>query len=298
MINVIIITSRRPRREDALAMLRDLCVEAIDRAGVEATIESMLDVRTVSASIQERIAAADVVLADVSGSRQDVMYELGFAHACGKPTLLVSDESGKPTLYDLATLYVHLYPKFGHDAAFRERLVSEVATAISDPESFSLKTQLSAAPSQTNPTVFVSYSRSDKECLERLRVHLRPLQRESAIDYWDDGVIMAGERWQDEIETALARARMAVLLVSADFLASEFVVESELPVLLAAAAKRGTTILPVVVKPCRFLRDRQLSVFQCVNDPQRPLMGLSEVEQEEVYARIAERVENELRDRS
>jgi hypothetical protein len=88
---------------------------------------------------------------------------------------------------------------------------------------------------------------------------------------------------------------MAILLISADFLASDFVMQSELPVLLAAAEKRGSKILPVILKPSRFLRDRRLSVFQAINDPRRPLIGLSEVEQEEVYARLADLIENELR---
>jgi len=80
--------------------------------------------------------------------------------------------------------------------------------------------------------VFVSYSRKDSSCIERLRVHLRPLQRESSISYWDDGSIIAGQKWREEVEAALARTRIAILLISADFLASDFVAESELPVLL------------------------------------------------------------------
>lgn len=126
--------------------------------------------------------------------------------------------------------------------------MDELARALNQPERFTLATQLSAPP-PPSPMVFVSYSRADAACLERLRVHLRPLQRESAIAYWDDGSIVAGERWRDRIEAALARARVAVLLVSADFLASDFVVQSELPVLLAAAEERGTSILPSSSSP-------------------------------------------------
>lgn len=238
--------------------------------------------------------AADIVLADVSESRQDVIYELGFAHGCNKPIILVSNETSQPTLYDLAAFYVHLYKESGEDTAFHERLVSEIVKAVQDPEHFAqlLRTRR-RAPS--NPTVFVSYSRADGQCLDRLRVHLRPLQREGAIEYWDDGAIDAGERWQEQIKAALARARIAVLLVSADFLASDFVIESELPILLAAAEERGTIILPVILKPCRFIRDALLSVFQPINDPSQPLLSLPVVEQEEIYARIAYRIENELR---
>ena len=124
---------------------------------------------------------------------------------------------------------------------------------------------------------------------------MRPLEREGAIEYWDDRSLKGGDLWQVEIQAALARSRMAILLISADFLASEFAMLSELPVLLAAAEKRGTKILPVILKPSRFLRDPRLSGFQAINDPRRPLIGLPEVEQEEVYARLADRIENEVR---
>ena len=294
MKEILIITSRRPRRDDALSMLRELCIDAISRAEEKANVTNVVDVRAASASIQDRISEADIVLADVSGSRQDVMYELGFAHASGKPTILVSDESGKPTLYDLAGLYVHLYPKSGHNPAFRERIVSELTNVMEDPDRFVYRNRTNGDPTPARPMVFISYSHSDGGFLNRLRVHLRPLERMQAIEYWDDGVIVAGERWRDEIEGALKQAKMAVLLISADFLASDFVIESELPALLSAAEKQGTIILPVVLKPSRFLRDKKLSVFQCVNDPHSPLIGLSEAEQERVYARIAERIENEL----
>jgi hypothetical protein len=172
--------------------------------------------------------------------------------------------------------------------------VGTIAEALKEPQNFKMDTSRRAeAPS--SPTVFVSYSHADKQCLERLRVHLQPLQQENAIDYWDDGRIRAGELWSEQIREALNKARMAVLLISADFLASKFVVESELPALLAAAQKRGTTILPVILKPCRFQRDAQLSVFKSINDPDQPLLGLSDIEREAIYARVAERIENELR---
>jgi len=76
------------------------------------------------------------------------------------------------------------------------------------------------------PRVFISYSRADRKWLERLQVHLRPLIRTSIADVWDDGRIQAGDAWRVEIRKAIEAATVAVLLVSADFLASDFV-ESE-----------------------------------------------------------------------
>lgn len=144
------------------------------------------------------------------------------------------------------------------------------------------------------PTIFVSYSRADGEFLERLQVHLRPLEMASAVEFWDDSRIEAGERWRQEISAALDRAVIAILLVSADFLASEFILQNELPPLLQAAEERGTTILPVILKHCRFSRDERLSVFQAVNDPANPLQSMRESDREKVWDTVSAVVEKRI----
>ena len=80
--------------------------------------------------------------------------------------------------------------------------------------------------------VFVSYSHADAEHLQRLRVHLRPFERAGLVDVWADTRLRPGQRWRQEIELALERAAVSILLVSADFLASDFVADNELPPLL------------------------------------------------------------------
>src|SRR4051794_40318376 len=90
--------------------------------------------------------------------------------------------------------------------------------------------------------VFVSYSHKDQKWLDRVRVHLRPSVREGLLDLWDDSRINAGADWRAEITNALSRARVAILLVSADFLASDFIIHEELPPLLDGAATNGVVI--------------------------------------------------------
>src|SRR5512144_407460 len=112
------------------------------------------------------------------------------------------------------------------------------------------------APLQSTLTkVFISYSHADEEWLERLKRHLKPLVREGYLDFWDDTHIHPGDDWQQEIRTALDKAQVAVLLISADFFASDFIDENELPPLLAAAQADGVRILPVILSESRFARD-------------------------------------------
>lgn len=140
--------------------------------------------------------------------------------------------------------------------------------------------------------IFVSYSHADAEWLKRLQVHLKPLERKGLIEWWDDTQILPGMVWRDEIEKALNAAAIGVLLISADFVASDFIANHELPPLLAAAQDRGLTILSLIVGPSRFKRMPELSRFQAVNDPDRPLIGLSKAEQETELLKLANRIED------
>jgi hypothetical protein len=176
--------------------------------------------------------------------------------------------------------------------------------AVNNEEAFSRnilrQAELVSEPQQKtpeHPRLFISYSHQDKSCLERLLVHLRPLEKREVITCWSDKKIKMGDKWKKEIEENLSSAAIAVLLISADFLASDFIVDNELPPLLMNAEANGIRILPVILKPCGFLRDPVLSSFQSVNDPDAPLLGLSHIEQESIYNKIADEVDAEIKER-
>jgi hypothetical protein len=152
---------------------------------------------------------------------------------------------------------------------------------------------MASSPS-TRPKVFISYSHADKKWLERLKRHLKPLVREGYLDCWDDTHIRPGDDWQKEIRTALDTAQVAVLLISADFFASDFIDETELPPLLIAAQAKGVRVLPVILSASRFARDPNLARFQAVNSPHQPLNKMPEGEQEEVLERVALAIESAL----
>jgi hypothetical protein len=111
--------------------------------------------------------------------------------------------------------------------------------------------------SSDNNKVFISYSHRDIKYLERLQVHLRPLERDHGISIWDDTNVNSGSNWREMIMTEIDSAGVAILLVSADFLASDFITQNELPPLLSASKAKGILILPVIISHCRFEPSRR-----------------------------------------
>lgn len=240
-----------------------------------------------SANVSEAISSASLVIADVSDSNPNVMYEVGFAKAERKPLLLIA-RSSRNVPFELSGLRVLIYDEAKPDE-FVEHLTKAIRQALDSPLSF--VGAATATPALVHRRVFISYSHSDREYLDRLLVHLKPLEREGFIDVWVDARLRPGDRWKVEIEAALERAIVAVLLISADFLASEFIAANELPPLLRAAEERGTRIIPLVLKPSRFARDPNLRHFQAVNDPREPLILQDHGRQEVLFDRVAEEIE-------
>jgi hypothetical protein len=145
--------------------------------------------------------------------------------------------------------------------------------------------------------LFISFSRADMEetnWLARLQMYLTPFRRNGAIDVWDDGRIKAGARWKEEIAKALESAAAAVLLVGPGFLASDFVMETEVPVLLRAATSRGLKLFPIVVGFCGY-NHTDLHSYQAFNSPDHPLESLSRSEQNRILNELAIAINKSLR---
>jgi len=141
--------------------------------------------------------------------------------------------------------------------------------------------------------VFICYSHKDTRWLERLRVHLRPLEQEGLIDLWDDTKIAMGNPWKRDLQQALESAAVAITLVSPDFLASDFITRYELPKLLSQAHAGGTLIILLIVAHSLF-ETSELSIFQAANDPKRPLASLSVSRREQVLVRVAQTIRKKL----
>jgi O-acetyl-ADP-ribose deacetylase (regulator of RNase III) len=149
-----------------------------------------------------------------------------------------------------------------------------------------------SAGSDSDPVrdrIFISYSHKDRNWFERLQTMLKPLVRNNSISVWDDTQICPGSKWREEIANALASAKAAVLFVSQEFLASDFILNHELPPLLKAAEEHGLTILWIYVNYCLF-DETEIKDYQAAYDTAKPLAGLSQSQQDEALLRVCQKI--------
>nr|WP_281359603.1 toll/interleukin-1 receptor domain-containing protein [Roseobacter ponti] len=120
------------------------------------------------------------------------------------------------------------------------------------------------------------------------------MSREFGLELWDDTKLQAGDDWKEEIAKEIEDCSAAILLVSADFPASDFIVTEELPPLLEAAKKRVARIIPTITKACLFPEIDELSKFQAINPPSKALITMTEGEAEEAYLKLASTIKTLL----
>jgi len=101
-----------------------------------------------------------------------------------------------------------------------------------------------------HPRIFVSYSHADARPKERLLKHLGILSDAAEFDVWTDSQIAPGEEWEPAIERALRAADIAILLITADFLTSDFIRHKEMPTILRRRESEGLRVYPILAKAC------------------------------------------------
>lgn len=170
----------------------------------------------------------------------------------------------------------------GYDKVFTvyQKLLSRIREGrrVKYVRSIHRKQESNTAHSEDRTNIFISYSHADKKWLDKLERHLKVLKRFiGSIEYWDDKKLKGGDKWKEVIEKAINKANVAILLVSTDYLSSDFIATDELPPLLRKAEEEGCRILPLIVAPCAFTLS-ELSDFQAINDPEKTLADMEDNE--------------------
>ncbi len=100
--------------------------------------------------------------------------------------------------------------------------------------------------------LFISYSHKDQKLLEELATRLTFLKRQGIIEAWSDRQIAAGERWDSTISAHLGEADVILLLISADFVASDYCYSEEIRLALARHESGEAIVIPIILRPVQW----------------------------------------------
>ncbi len=96
--------------------------------------------------------------------------------------------------------------------------------------------------------VFISYAHKDEEYKNKLVTHLIPLEREGLIDSWNDRELKVGDNWDIQIKRSLEEAQIVLLLVSPDFISSDYIHRVEIQGALERHQEGKATISPIIIR--------------------------------------------------
>jgi cellulose biosynthesis protein BcsQ len=128
--------------------------------------------------------------------------------------------------------------------------------------------------------IFISYSHKDTGYLDRLLTHLKVLNRSSALNLWDDTKITAGHNWYTEISRAISQASVVILVLSPDYLASEFIWREEFSRILKQEREGNLRIIPLILKPCLWEEVELVNHLQVFPNDGKPLNAFPQAEQD------------------
>ena len=143
-------------------------------------------------------------------------------------------------------------------------------------------------------SIYFSYSHVDAKWLNKIETILAPLVR-GGLKVWSDKQIKPGALWRDEIEAAIADAKVAILLVSSNFLMSDSIRYHQLPLLLNAAVKEELKIAWIPIENCSY-EITDIAYYQALYSPARPLATLEPDELDEALVAIYEAIAAAIED--
>jgi hypothetical protein len=101
-------------------------------------------------------------------------------------------------------------------------------------------------------SLFYSYAHEDESLREQMEKHLRLLRRQGLISEWHDRQIVAGTQWARQIDSHLETASVILLLISSDFLASDYCYDLEMQRALERNSRGEAQVIPIILRPCEW----------------------------------------------
>jgi hypothetical protein len=132
--------------------------------------------------------------------------------------------------------------------------------------------------------IFVSYSHRDAAFRDRLETHLAPLRRAGLVSVWHDRRIGPGEDWERAIDKQIHDSDIILLLVSANFIESDYCWEHEVAVALQRHERGEAIVVPILLSHCDWTL-APFAALQALPTAARPIAGWQR--RDEAYADVA-----------
>jgi hypothetical protein len=145
--------------------------------------------------------------------------------------------------------------------------------------------------SKKSLTVFFSYSHKDELLRDELAKHLKPLERDGTISTWYDRQIIAGTEWDNDIDANLNAADLILLLISADFLASDFCHQVELQRAIERHENGEARVIPIILRHCLW-KKAVFSKLQVLPKNGEPVTKWAD--RDDAFTNIAEGIERAI----
>src|SRR5947209_12107512 len=136
-------------------------------------------------------------------------------------------------------------------------------------------------------SIFFCYAHEDEDLLNKLKRHLWPLQRQGLIDVWHDRDISAGTEWEQEISQHLNAAQIILLLVSPDFMFSEYCYGVEMKRAIERHQRGEARVVPIIVRPVQW-KAAPFGKLQALPTDGKPITGRSWRNRDEALYDLAE----------
>lgn len=133
--------------------------------------------------------------------------------------------------------------------------------------------------------IFFCYAHEDEELLNKLKAHLKPLEREGLIDFWHDRDISAGMEWEKAIDENLNTAQIILLLVSPDFMNSDYCYSIEMKRALERYSAGEASVIPIIFRPVDW-KHSPLGKLQALPKDSKPVTSWHN--QDEAFSNVAE----------
>lgn len=137
--------------------------------------------------------------------------------------------------------------------------------------------------------VFLSYSHVDEEFKNKLDIHFAPLKRSNKIETWNDRKLVPGTLFDDEIRKHLCEDEIIILLISADFINSDYCYEIEMMKALERMKNSDTIVIPIILRPCLW-KETPLKDIQALPKNGTPISKYPDAD--DAYLEIVQSVNN------